>query len=261
MRLPLQLFWQLFKRDLAERYTGSLLGMVWSLLIPLAMLVVFTFVFGVIFQARWSGSSSAEQSLFDFAIALFIGFIMYTFVAEVLTRSPTVILQKVSYIKNIQFPVYLLPLVNVASGFYHFLLAFSLVILALLVSGHQMTWHAFLFFVPLIPLVLIAIGLGWFLAAAGVYVRDVQQIVIPLSQFLLFLSPVFYSLTAIPEKFRFWFSLNPLAHSIEAMRAILLYGSIPNWQCIFWLTIGSIAFAYLAWVWFRLAAKGFADVL
>jgi len=112
--LQRSLFLKLLRRDFAERYRGSYLGVLWSLLLPLLSLLVFTFFFGVIFKMRWAGQS--EGSLVGLALVLFIGMALYGFLAECFTRAPGLILGHPNYVKNVIFPLEMLPAVMVASA-------------------------------------------------------------------------------------------------------------------------------------------------
>jgi lipopolysaccharide transport system permease protein len=257
--LQRQLFFKLLRRDFAERYRGSYLGMVWSLLLPLLSLLVFTFFFGVIFKMRWAGRSDA--SLGDLALVLFVGMALYNFLAECLSRAPGLILAHQNYVKNVIFPLEMLPAVMVTSALLT-LAATLLVILSLQVAlGAGLTWTALLLPVTVLPLVVFALGLSWFLSSLGVYIRDIQQLIVPLVQLMMFLSPVFYPVATLPESIRPWLQLNPLALVIEQTRGVILFGQLPTWTS-YLLCLGvSLLLALLGAYWFARTRKGFADVL
>lgn len=253
------LFWKLLRRDFAERYRGSYLGALWSLLLPLLSLLVFTFFFGVIFKMRWAGQNSG--SLVELALVLFVGMALYGFLAECLNRAPTLILGHPNYVKTVIFPLEMLPAVMVASGL--LLLAATLaVILALqLTLGGGLNWTVLWVPLTVLPLVLFGLGLSWFLASLGVYVRDIQPLIGPLVQLLMFLSPVFYPMAALPEGMRPWLQLNPLALVIEQTRGVILFGQPPAWLPYLLCLSLSALVALLGLYWFARTRQGFADVL
>lgn len=256
----LDLYLQLLRRELAERYRGAYLGVLWAFLTPLAMLLVFSFVFGVVFQARWHMDGQQADTL-SFAQLLFIGLLLYGFLAECMTRSPSLIAQRVAYVKHVRFPLWILPLVTVGSALVQLLIGLALVLLVMLLNGRMPSSLIFLFPVFMLPLLAIACAMSWFLSATGVYVRDVQQLVVPLSQVLLFMSPVFYSLEMLPEQYKHWFVINPLAWGIDAARALLVIDVMPSWSSwAVWMLISTLS-AALAIAWFQRAREGFADVL
>ena len=257
--LQRQLFFKLLRRDFAERYRGSYLGVVWSLLLPLLSLLVFTFFFGVIFKMRWAGHG--DGSLSELALVLFVGLALYNFLAECLSRAPGLILAHQNYVKNVIFPLEMLPAVMVASAL--LTLAATLLVILLLQAtvGAGLSWTALLLPVTVLPLVLFVLGLSWVLASLGVYIRDIQQLIVPLVQLLMFLSPVFYPVAALPESIRPWLQLNPLALVIEQTRGIVLFGQPPAWTPYLLCLLATLLIALLGAWWFARTRQGFADVL
>ncbi|HRW64225.1 MAG TPA: ABC transporter permease [Candidatus Competibacter sp.] len=257
--LQRQLFLKLLKRDFAERYQGSYLGLLWSLLLPLLSLLVFTFFFGVIFKLRWGDRGGS--SLSELALILFVGMALYNFLAECLSRAPSLILAHQNYVKNVIFPLEMLPAVMVTSAL--LMLAVTLFVILSLqeILGSGLTWTALLLPVMMLPLLLLTLGLSWFLAALGVYIRDIQQLIVPLVQLLMFMTPVFYPISALPASARYWFQFNPLALVIEQTRGIILFGQPPVWgHYLLCLGMGFLV-ALLGAYWFARTRKGFADVL
>ena len=257
--LQRQLFLKLLRRDFAERYRGSYLGLLWSLLLPLLSLLVFTFFFGVIFQMRWAGRNDA--SLGDLALILFVGMALYSFLAECLSRAPSVILAHQNYVKNVVFPLEMLPAVMVASALLTLTATLLVILLLQATLGSGLSWTALLLPVMVLPLMLFVLGLSGFLASLGVYIRDIQQLIVPLVQLMMFLSPVFYPITALPEAMRPWLQFNPLALAIEQTRGIILFGQAPDWTPYLFVLAASLLTALLGAWWFARTRKGFADVL
>ena len=257
--LQRQLFIKLLRRDFAERYRGSYLGLLWSLLLPLLSLLVFTFFFGVIFQMRWAGRSDA--SLGDLALVLFVGMALYNFLAECLSRAPGLILAHQNYVKSVVFPLEMLPGVMVASALLTLTATLLVILLLQETLGSGLSWTVMLLPLTVLPLVLFVLGLSGFLASLGVYIRDIQQLIIPLVQLMMFLSPVFYPVAALPEAMRPWLQLNPLALAIEQTRGIILFGQAPGWTpYLVSLAAGGLTALLGVW-WFARTRKGFADVL
>jgi lipopolysaccharide transport system permease protein len=257
--LQRQLFLKLLRRDFAERYRGSYLGLLWSLLLPLLSLLVFTFFFGVIFQMRWAGRNDA--SLGDLALILFVGMALYSFLAECLSRAPGLILAHQNYVKNVVFPLEMLPAVMVASALLTLTATLLVILLLQATLGSGLSSTALLLPVMVLPLMLFVLGLSGFLASLGVYIRDIQQLIIPLVQLMMFLSPVFYPITALPEAMRPWLQFNPLALAIEQTRGIILFGQAPDWTPYLFVLAASLLTALLGVWWFARTRKGFADVL
>lgn len=246
---------QLVKRDVLLRYRGAMFGVAWMFLSPLLMLAIFAFIFGHVFQSRWP----QQPEGMPFWLMLYAGLIVFNLFAETVSRSPSTVRGYPSYVKKIIFPVEILPLVPLGAGLVH--AAFNLLILvAALVWFGQLSAGILLFPILAIPVLLLGLGLAWFLAAWGVFIKDMSQIVPLFVQMLLFLSPVFYPVSAVPAALRPLYELNPLGAVIEATRAAIL-GQVIPWQG--WasaLVFGAIA-ALLGLAFFTHARDEFADAL
>lgn len=253
-----ELLWQLTQRDILMRYRGSLLGVFWSLITPLFMLIVYTFVFGVVFQARWD---RPVENHFEFALILFCGLVVFNFFAEVMSRAPGIILSNPNYIKRVVFPVEILPVSLFGSAALNAVIGFAILIIAVLIIHG--TIHATLLFLPLIllPLVLFSMGLAWFLAATGVFIRDIAQVVPIILTALMFLSPIFYPISVIPAYLRWAYMINPIGYVVEDARQALIWGQPPHWQWLLTGTLLGILTAILGFIWFQKTKKGFVDVI
>lgn len=195
-----------------------MLGLLWTLLAPLLLLAIYTFVFSVVFQARWD--TVADSKTF-FALNLFVGMILHGFLGECISRSTGVIQAHASYVKRMVFPLQLLPVTLVASALFH--AGISLVVL-LAAHGYingALHWQWLGLPLVLLPLLLLTLGLSWGLAALAVYIRDLGQLMPMLITVLLFTAPVFYPVSALPERFQSWLRLNPLTTPIEMARGLL----------------------------------------
>jgi lipopolysaccharide transport system permease protein len=253
-----QLIYQLTKRDVTGRYKGSVLGIFWSFVNPLLMLTVYTVFFSVILKIKWGNSGESQV---DFSLLLFVGLIMYGFIAECINRAPGLVTGNVNYVKKVVFPIAVLPVVSCGSALFHWLISMVVLILALLVSGHGIQATS-LFVVPLmVPMVLYGLGIGWVLASIGVFLRDLSQVVGVISQALMFMSPVFFSVSKIPASYRGFFLANPLTTIIDQARDVLILGRPLDWAAVTTqVLIGSIVCA-IGFAWFQYTKRGFADVL
>jgi lipopolysaccharide transport system permease protein len=252
---------RMIRRDVSARYSGSAFGVLWSFITPLLMLAVYTFVFGIIFKARFGAAPAADDNTATFAVTLFSGLILHQLLGDIITRAPSIILHHTNYVKKVLFPLEILPVMVCGSALFHFCMNLAVLLVALLIMQHHLPLTAL--YAPLIvlPLLLMLLGAAYVLASLGVYLRDIGQIMGLVSTLLLFLSPIFYPAASLPEDFRHLLYLNPLTYVIEMMRGALLYGTAPNTRTLGIAISLSIAIAYLGFVWFQKTRKGFADIL
>lgn len=249
---------QLARRELAQRYRGSALGFLWAVATPLLLLAVYTFVFGVVFQVRWGAGVDDHGA---FALILFAGLTIFGYTADLLGRAPSLILGHVSYVKKVVFPTETLIAVLLAAGLVQIAINAVILLIGALVIGLHPGPSVVAFPLVLVPLTLGLLGIGWLLAAAGVYLRDLGQVIGLITTVLMFLVPLFYPLEAVPEKFRVLVAWNPLTFFIEQTRATLLFGRWPDWTGLAIATMAGWAVAWLGHVAFMKARRGFADVL
>ncbi len=246
---------QLIKRDVLLRYRGAMFGVLWIFLSPLIMLTIFAFIFGQIFQARWP----QQETGIPFWLLLYSGLIAFNLFAETISRAPMSVRSYPSFVKKIIFPVNILPVVPLGASLVHGGFNFLILLAALAWTGHL---HAGVLFFPflVIPLLLLALGLSWFLAAWGVFIKDMTQIVPVFVQMLLFLSPVFYPVNAVPEMLRPYYQYNPLGAVIETSRAAVLGQPIAwgTWGMAFVFCLGV---SILGYAFFQHSRDEFADAL
>ncbi len=252
------LIWQFARRDVLTRYRGTLLGLGWSFLTPLLMLAVYTFVFRVVFNARW-GTAGTDD--FEFALQVYAGLIVFSLFAEVVNRAPRLVLDQPNLVKKVVFPLEILPWVAVLAGLFHLALNLIVLLIAVAVSRGGLPPTVLALPLVLVSLVPLLLGLSWFLAALGVYVRDVGQIATLVVSLMMFLSPVFYPVSSLPERWQLWLRANPLTPTIEQLRRVALDGLWPDWsQLALHLLLASVM-AWLGARWFAATRRGFADVL
>lgn len=253
------LIWALTGREIRGRYKGSLFGIVWSFLNPALMLLVFTFVFGEIFKARW-GNQSAHGGV-DFAVALFSGLLIYNFFAECMAKAPGLIVGNANYVKKVVFPLETLAIVTLLSSLFHLGIAYLILVGLLTFSGWSLGWSVLLAPVVFLPFVCLVLGLTWLFSALGVFVRDIGQLIAPAITATLFLSPVFYPLSSVSERFRWLYHLNPLTLMIEQIRGLVLHHQLPDLSAWFAYSAISLLILMAGFVAFQKLRQGFADVL
>lgn len=249
---------QLIQRDVASRYRGSFAGLVWSLLLPCVMLAVYLLVFGYVFTpVRKMGGGGVNP---EFALSLFSGMLLHGLVGECLSRAPASVLAQPSYVKKVVFPIELLPLAVVGTAAVQFFIGSAVLLFALLLTQGL---PASAWFWPLawLPLLALAAGISFMLAALTVYLRDLAQLTGFVATLLLFLSPVFYTLESAPPGWQQWLLLNPLTVPIEVTRSLLIHGSGVAMAIWFWHAGACFAVLCAGWWVFQRARKGFADVI
>lgn len=250
---------QLVRRDVLLKYRGSYLGIGWSFLYPLLLLVTFTLVFGGVFGGRWGGAGEGMRGL-ELALFIYCGLAIFTPFSEVITTAPRLLLANQNFVKKIIFPTEILPLVSLLSASIHGATHLALLLLAALLTGHA---HPSMLLAPvaLLPAWLFTLGLAWLITAAGAYVRDLAHGMPVLVQLLMFLSPVFYPLSAAPDFLRALHGFNPLALAMEDMRRTVIMGLPPDWNSWLLMFVVGIVFAVLGYTFFVRCKEEFADVL
>lgn len=252
----------MIRRDIAARYRGSVFGVLWSLFTPLLMLAVYTFVFGTVFRARGWAVEGEGLGTTSFALILFSGLIPFTLFAEVVGKAPRLVVGNRNYVKKVVFPIEILPMVSMGAALVQTAISFGVLILFLLVSNGELPWTLPLLPVVLAPFIVMTLGLCWILAALGVYLRDISQILPPILSGTMFLSAIFYPLSALPEKAQLVLLFgNPLVFPIEQVRDVLIYGIQPDWAGMALYSLAALVVARLGYSFFQKTRKGFADVL
>jgi lipopolysaccharide transport system permease protein len=252
------LVWSLVKRDVLGRYRGSMFGILWSFFNPLLMLIIYTFVFSVIFKARWSAGSTSKV---EFAMVLFSGLLVFNIFSECLNRAPSLVLMNVNYVKKVVFPLEILPMVSLGCALFHGAVSFLVWLLFHCAFFGLPPLTAWLLPVVILPMLCLTMGLSWLLASLGVYLRDVSQVILLVTTALLFLSPIFYPISALPEDVQRFIQLNPMTPTVEDVRSVLVQGIVPEWGGLLLRLVSSAFVAWLGFVWFQKTREGFADVL
>lgn len=246
------------KREILGRYRGSVLGLLWSFFNPLLMLTVYTFVFSVVFKARWGASGDSKA---EFALVLFAGLIVFNLFAECIGRAPSLIVSNPNYVKKVVFPLEVLPFISLLSALYHAAISSVVWVSVYTVFIGMPPFTILLFPLILIPLAFFILGVSWFLASLGVFFRDVTQFIGVFITVMMFLSPIFYSATALPKEYAYFLYMNPMTPIVEITRDVMYWGKMPNFVLLAILWGVAIMIAWLGFAWFQKTRKGFADVL
>jgi lipopolysaccharide transport system permease protein len=247
-------------REVATKYTGSLAGLFWAVLTPLLMLAVFTFVFGTMFSPK-AVKIDATTDLTAFAKFLFAGLVLHGFLAEVITRTPNVVLSSPNLVKKFVLPTELLPLAAVVSAATTTTIGLLVLLFVHVATSASLPVTAVLAPLVLLPFVILMAGVAWFLGAIGVFLRDIGHVTGLMATVLLFLGPVFYKIETLPAKIRAVAYLNPLTVPIQELRRVLLDGAPPDWPVL--AVYAAVAFI-VAWVGFYVflrCKRTFADVI
>jgi lipopolysaccharide transport system permease protein len=252
------LLWGLVRRDIAGRYRGSAAGLLWSLLTPMLLLGIYTFVFSVVFRARWG---NAEGDKVAFAVNLFAGMIVHSFVAECISRAPLLILQNANYVKRVIFPLELLPWMLLGSALFHATLSLSVLFGALLLAQGHLPPTVVLLPLIWLPMLLGTLGVTWLLASLGVFLRDINQLTGTMITILLFLSPIFYPASTLEQPYRSFLYANPLTIVIEQTRQVVIAGQLPSLLPLAVTYLAGAGVAALGFAWFQRSRRAFADVL
>jgi lipopolysaccharide transport system permease protein len=252
-----ELIFSLAKRELLARYKGSALGIVWALLTPVVMIAIFTFIFAGIFGARFG----ASRSHWDYALYLFCGLLPWTMFQETLQQSASTIVAHANLVKRVVFPLETLPVAQAFSSLGNQLFATIALLIATLVIQQQLHLTALWFPVLVIPQLLFTLGAAWLIASLGVFLRDIAQGITLLLMAWMYLTPIIYPESIVPERFRVFINLNPFTSLVRSYRRIFLEGAAPDWSGLAYFTGFAIVSFLVGYWWFARTRKNFADVI
>ncbi|MEP7068173.1 MAG: ABC transporter permease [Usitatibacter sp.] len=248
---------ELARREFSGRYRGSFGGVVWSFAEPLFLLAVYTLAFGVIFKARWGFAGGTG----DYALMLFAGLIVFNAFAECLNKAPLLIIANPNFVKKVVFPLEILPWVMALTALAHALMGIAVWFLGYFLIVGVPAPKSLLFPLVLVTFFPLLLGIGWLLSAIGVIVRDASQLTTMFSHALLFVTPIFYSIDAVPPLLRGALMLNPLTFVVEELRLVLVYGEVPLLRGLGMYFLLSTLFAWVALLLFRRLRPRFADLV
>ena len=253
------LLYALVVREIQVRYRGSWFGLFWAVINPVLLMLVYYFVFSLVFQVKLPQLYDGRDV--PFAGFIFSGLIVYFLFAEIVTRSPTLIHDNTNYVKKVVFPIEIIPLVAVAASAFNFMMSFAVLVFFLVMFGDGISPAILLAPLVIFPFLLFLAGVAWFVSAISVYMKDVTYVAGFIATAMMFLSPVFYSLEAVPGNFYQAMMLNPLTYFIEAFRSCVIGGMVPDTKFFLVTYAVSIVTCLFGYGFFQKVRRGFADVL
>ena len=246
-------------REIAQKYKTSYLGLIWAIINPLILLVIYSTIFGVIFKAKWDVQLS--DSNMEFAITLFAGLITFNIFSESLSKASGIIVNNANLVKKVVFPLEILSISSILSVLFQAIINFTIFIIGLLVFIHKINLMLLLYPIVILPLIFMSLGCSWLVSALAVYIRDTGQICTVVIQILFYVTPIFYSINIVPEPLRKVMSYNILVPIIDNARNVLLYGVAPDWKIMAIVTVISIFIMVLGYLFFMKTKNSFADVI
>lgn len=261
------LIWQFALRDLQSRYRGSHLGIIWSFLTPLLMLVVYTIVFGYLFNRSFgsgqeaAGLPSTQESMFVFPLILFTGLIVFNIFSECLNKAPSLVTRNPNYVKKVVFPVEILPVSTLIASLINGLIMLVLFLLGSVLFLHRFCATVLLFPLVLLPVLMLTLGLTWLFASLGVFIRDINNAIGVAVSALFFLSAIFFPIDQFSRRTELIMRMNPMANLVDDARRTLIMGLPPHWPWWVAVTIFSAVIMQVGYVWFMKSKRWFPDVL
>ena len=252
-----ELIFSFAKRELVGRYKGSVLGIAWAVLTPVVMIAIFTFIFAGIFGARFG----ASDSHWDYALYLFCGLLPWTMFQESLQQSANTIVVHSNLVKRVVFPLEALPAAQVLAALGTQLFATIALLIASLIIRQRLELTAFWLPVLLIPQLLFALGASWLIASLGVFLRDITQGITLLLMAWMYLTPIIYPESIVPDRFRAVMNFNPFTALVRSYRRIFLEGAAPDWSGLAYFTAFALVVFIFGYWWFARTRKSFADVV
>jgi lipopolysaccharide transport system permease protein len=256
------LAWQFARREIEAKYKAQRLGILWAILTPLLLLSVYTFVFAIVFPNKWNRSGTAQEPLGAFALSMFIGLLVFGLFRDLAARGPHQIVNHANYVKKVVFPLEVLALSELLSALVTFAIGATVWLIGW-VAIQQRPPEATILLTPLflIPVCLASLGISWFLASLGVFLRDIANVVELAIAVLFFVSPIFYSMKYVAEPIRSFLIFNPMAPVIEGIRSLAIEGSIPDLTWYFASLAVSLVLALAGYAFFMKSKRAFADVI
>jgi len=252
-----ELILSLAKRELLARYKGSVLGLLWPLLTPAVMIVIFTFVFAGIFGARFGSTTSH----WDYALYLFCGLLPWTMFQETMQQSASTIVTHSNLVKRVVFPLETLPTAQALAALANQLFGTVALIVAAVIIQKTLHGTIVLFPLLLIPQLLFTLGAAWLIASLGVFLRDITQGISLLLMTWMYLTPIIYPESVVPERFRPAINLNPFTPLIRNYRRLFLEGALPDWKGLAYFSVISVLVFVFGYWWFARTRKNFADLI
>jgi lipopolysaccharide transport system permease protein len=250
---------QFTRREIEGRYRGSYLGLLWTLITPIVMLLTYTFVFGIVYRARWG--EHIGSGLAEFALTIFCGLIAFNLFGECTGRASGLIVSAPNYVKKVVFPLETLPVALLGGALFQVIVSVGILMVGVFFTHGRIPWTCCYLPLVVMPLVFLSLGTSWFLAGLGVFIRDVGNLVTLGIQILFFMTPIFYTASLVPKEFRFVLWFNPLSYLVEDFRRVLLWEMSPRWGAWSVWTLINCMILTIGYSWFMKSRRGFADVM
>jgi lipopolysaccharide transport system permease protein len=247
------------KREFQTTHRATYLGLAWTVMSPLIMLALYAFVFGHVFNGRFT--QRPDETPAEFALALFVGLSFYQCIAQSLSASPSVVVANAAYVKTLAFPLQILSVSGVVNILFNLAISMGLALIAYLAMYGTPKITAIALVLHVICIALLALGVSWFLSALAVFVRDVATVIQPINVVLMFISSVFFPLSAVSPRLRWVLELNPIAVIVDQARGAFLYGVWPNFVSLGVVFVLSVLAAIVGYWFFMRTKPGFADVI
>ncbi|MFZ4757329.1 MAG: ABC transporter permease [Burkholderiaceae bacterium] len=251
---------QLVRRSVRGSFGGSAGGLAWVVAKPLLMMAVYTLVFGFVFKSRFFQNANPHDPL-EFALALYVGLAAFTVLADMLGKAPGLVVGNANFVKKVVFPVEMFVVAEFGAALFYFAVGMALFVPLMLLHYGSLPWSALATPVIVAPLFMITLGVSWLVASLGVYLRDIGQIMPIVITVLMFLSPIFFPVDALPAGVQDWVALSPVTWTVEQLRAAFFLGRAPSAAGVAINMAVGLLVMWLGWAWFQKTKRGFADVL
>ena len=252
-----ELIFSFARRELLARYKGSALGIAWAVLTPVVMIAIFTFIFAGIFGARFR----TTDSHWDYALYLFCGLLPWTMFQESVQQSANTIVAHSNLVKRVVFPLEALPAAQVFAALGTQLFGTVALLIAMLIIRQRLELTGLWLPVVLIPQLLFALGCAWLIASLGVFLRDITQGITLLLMAWMYLTPIIYPESIVPERFRTFINFNPFTSLVRSYRRIFLEGAAPDWRGLVYFSAFAVLVFIVGYWWFARTRRSFADVV
>jgi homopolymeric O-antigen transport system permease protein len=246
-------------REIHIRHKGSQLGILWTLINPLSMLVLYAFVFRLLLRSKFG--IIPDESNYDYAIALFLSLSLFHVFAETLAWAPSLISANPNFVKKVVFPLEILPVAKIGDTAFHLSVSLVLVLIGSAFGNYHLSWSVLWLPVLLLPMLLLALGLAWGLASIGVFVRDVSQVIAFASTAAMFGSAVVYPVKLIPPGIYAFLRFNPILQLEDLARRVLLGHEPVNWPHLGYVYACAVVVLLTGHACFSLLRRSFAEVI
>jgi lipopolysaccharide transport system permease protein len=249
----------ILRREMSERFKGSIAGWVWAVVAPLLAIAVYTFAFTTNLQLPLADSTMGPRV--GYALFIFSGIIMFNFWAEMAFRAPMLLHEYTHFIKQTIFPSDMLAVISTLRATAYTLISVTVMLAFQLIATKTLPWTVLLIPLIFVPFIAFLVGMSWFLCAIGAFTRDAGYLMINIAPLFMFATPVFYPHTSLPPPFDFWIYANALTGYVEVMRDIVLFGKLPSWQVYLWSLAVSVFSFYFGYWFFDRYRNVIVDVI